>query len=161
MMIRSGSNLVGSLLLLVSRGDTSSCSWVIMKKIVKALTQMGFNGEVLDLQVDVAKPQQRIWNEEWLINKILDENSTNSTGWLFKCEVQIAIFGIFWEHQKEESQAAWNETGKGGNKKAEAIDAFNKIIVAHGDNKQIALRDSKAILKYLLPILAPNDKKSD
>ncbi len=139
------------------------------KKIAKELTQMGFKGEVLDLRVEVAKPQQRLCNEEQLINKIMDEDEINSTGCLFKCGVQIANAGVMTTAgmrkiesiKKKKAQQNEMKMKKEAKSNAEAIAAFNKFIVAPGKNKQIADRDSKAMIKYLLPILAQNEKNYD
>ncbi len=39
-------------------------------KIAKEVTEMGFNGNILDLKVENAQPQQIITDQEKLIDKI-------------------------------------------------------------------------------------------
>ncbi len=51
---------------------------------------MGFNGGLLDLEVDVVQPQQVIDNEDESVNKLVSENVVNSTGQLYPLGIQIA-----------------------------------------------------------------------
>ena len=61
------------------------------KKASNKLGQMGFNREVLDLELKVADvPDEITKDEEKLIQKIIDTKAVNSAGKLFKLGIYMA-----------------------------------------------------------------------
>ncbi len=77
-------------------GDYGQKIEVLVKdyeKVAHEITQLGFKGELLDIEVEVAQPQQVIADEEKLIEKSVEENAINSTGRLYRFGVQVANAG--------------------------------------------------------------------
>ncbi len=50
------------------------------KKTANEVTEMGFKGDLLDLEMEVVQPQQVIDDKDELVNKLVAENVVNSTG---------------------------------------------------------------------------------
>ncbi len=130
------------------------------------VTEMGFNGEILDLEMEVVQPQQNIDNEDELVNKLVAENAVTSTGRLYRLGIQIANSKIVTKAArrqieiKNEKKAAQLETKNQKELfvKSEAANAFEKFQKA--GKSAVSSKDTKAILKFILPLLAPNEKMS-
>ncbi len=63
------------------------------KKVAKEITKLGFKGEFLNLEVEVAYPHQIIEDKKF-IEEMLENNTMNSTGQLFKLGVHVANAGM-------------------------------------------------------------------
>ena len=75
---------------------------VNMKKL--QITLLGFRGEVLDLEVEIAQPPKAIEEESKLVDEILQTNGMTSTGRLFKIGVQIANAAVVTKAGKKQIQ---------------------------------------------------------
>ncbi len=140
------------------------------EKIAKEVTALGFEGDMLDIEIEVAKPQKIIEDEEKLINEMLETNAMSSTGRLFKLGVQVAnaatvtkagkkrIKQIKQKKAEQEKKLSRRETSI----KLEAVEAYRRYLSAgtSGTLPEKA-KDAKAILTFVLPILAPGDKISN
>ncbi len=126
-------------------------------------------GEVLDLEVEFARPRKVIEEESKLVDEMLQTNAMSSTGRLFKIGVQIANAAVVTKAGKKQIQL--NEQKKAEmekklskreiNIKMEAIEAFRRYCKAgkQGTAPKTA-KDAKLILRFVLPILALDDKLS-
>ncbi len=127
---------------------------------------MGFNGSLLDLEMEVVQPQQVIDDEDELVNKLVAENAVNFTGQLYCLGIQIVNSKIETKAARtlieinKQKKAAWHQTKNQKEKlvKLEAADAFEKYPEADCKSA-LSFKDTKAILKFILP-LAPNKKMS-
>ncbi len=138
------------------------------KKIAEEVTNLGFKGEMFNLEIEVAKPQQQLNNEEKLLEKIMEDNAMTSTGRLFKLGVQVANAAAVTKAGRKKvelmetkrAELIKTKTKREIAVKREAIDAFKKFLTA-GKPSKLPAKDSKAILKFVLPLLAPNEKLAE
>ncbi len=74
------------------------------KWIAEEVTNLGFKGEMLNIEIKVAKPQQLLNDMEKLVEKIMEDNAMTSTVQLFKLWVQVANTGAMTKagHKKVE-----------------------------------------------------------
>ncbi len=123
---------------------------------------------MLNIEIEVAKQQQVIDDEDKLVEKMLENNLMTSTGQWFKLGAQVANAAVVTRAgQKKIEQMEMKQVEKMETKtkkeiaaKVEKIDAFKKFLEA-GKPSQMSAKDSKAILKFVLPLLAPSEKMSE
>ncbi len=123
---------------------------------------MGFNGNILGLKVENAQPQQIITEEEKLINEILQDNAMNSTGCLDKCGIQVANTSVATTAALQKIKSIKQKKtelleAKAKKEAATKVDAFNafKKTKESGADPSVKAKDSKKILKHLLPNWLP------
>jgi len=130
---------------------------------------LGFKGEFLDLEVEIAPSRALIADEEERIKKIVEDKAANKMGRLFKLGCHVAnervvtesCRQIILEEEKVKAERLEAKIKREDATKLEASHAYSKFVAIGKSIDDISARDSKSILKFLLPKLAPNKKISD
>ena len=69
------------------------------------MSQLGFNGAVLDVEPPRAKKRKLMESEEEQIKAIIDNKTINKTGGLFRCGVHIANSDVVLEANRRIAKA--------------------------------------------------------
>ena len=139
----------------------------------KELDRLGFNGGVMDLEAQEVEEIDIPEDEEALIQHIVDNKLINKAGGLFKCGIQIANCRVVMEANRrvaENDEAEKVKKVQKVQKKEEsatltAIVAYSKWQSSGkptdtNGHPKLAKADAKAMVKVLLPRIAPNEKLS-
>ncbi len=138
-------------------------------KAAQEVTNLGFKGDYLDLEMDVAVPRALIKDETERIKKIVEEKAANKMGRLFKLGCQVANERVITESCKiiiaEEAQAKAQrletKMKKEDATKSDASQAYKKIITKGNLETALLPKDWKSILKFLLFTFAPNERMAE
>ncbi len=139
------------------------------EKAAAEVNELGFRGEVLDLELEVAVPRALIEDESERIKKIVEEKAANKTGGLFKLGCQVANERVVMESCKQiiaeemrvKAERLKAKLKKEDETKSHAIEAYQKFVGGGKLNSALSAKDFKMILKFLLPKLAPNEKMAE
>ena len=143
------------------------------RKAATDLKRAGFNDEALDIEPPVVEERDEITeDEEKQIQSIIKNKAINSSGKLFKLGIHIANCKVVLEalrrikimKDEEDKQKALKKRVEEGTKERKAVIAF-EAWKASGSKKNVDGKpvfakadDSKNVVKFLIPILAPEER---
>ena len=145
------------------------------EEMAKSLSEMGFNGEVMDLKARTVEERKFPEEEEAAIQELIQKKSMNRPGGLFKVGVIVANCHVVLEasrrmaimesERKKAKEVKNKEKEESGLEKAVAAFMKWKEDGRQIDNKnegpKLSKEAAKAIVKVLLPKIAPTKKLKD
>jgi len=142
------------------------------EEIAKSLSEMGFNGDVMDLKARTVEERKFPEEEEAAIQELVKKRSMNRPGGLFKVGELVANshvvleasrrMAIIEEERKKEKEKKNKEKEESDLEKAVAV--FRKwkedgrLIDNKNEGPKLSKEAAKAIVKVLLPKIAPTKK---
>ena len=145
------------------------------EEMAKSLSEMGFNGEVMDLKARTVEERKFPEEEEAAIQELIQKKSMNRPGGLFKVGALVANCHVVLEasrrmaiaeaERKKAKEVKNKEKEESGLEKAVAAFMKWKEDGRQIDNKnegpKLSKEAAKAIVKVLLPKIAPTKKLKD